>query len=463
MLSAGSLSLSPAPRFPLDLGALLRPRFRLRLFLLHLLSVSPLQPSLPPPQTELMWQERAPALTSPQSQYLLLQEVYQQALKRIVQAEAAVEHMGGQMHHVAVPALLVSPATSSAASHLVPVVRAAHKRNTSARNELSQNVATPSTHARGSAAPTASVVSYSDAATAQAAAMKATNALSRTLFSQLHHAVLTSLGLRDMILRIHGELDELPLDLPNMLEWHSQCAVMLIMLTDMMTLEDFSSFLTQGLTPEQLRARCWLTSPFADWATLQTRPFYLAHHRTRGPNHVASIGFGGEHSAQTGSNDENDRDLPELRQEWLPQANISYQRWQKAMVARILLQKKQRGEDVVSLACQSFAPPAAVLSPSLPRHHLSQELQHPSDLFASWSSHPLVTPSSVDDSCDASSAGVDSLTDWFFMLNMNISLQAQPAMIVHPECEEEVLHALPGVQARRWQRAAEKASANGER
>jgi hypothetical protein len=101
--------------------------------------------------------------------------------------------------------------------------------------------------------------------------MEATYDLSRKLFSQSHHAVLTSLGLRDMILSIHAELDELPLGLPNMLQWHSQCAIMLSMMVDLLTLEDFHSFLTGGLTPEQLQSHCWLTSPLVDWARLEAR------------------------------------------------------------------------------------------------------------------------------------------------------------------------------------------------
>ena len=375
---------------------------------------SPQQPSLPTPQAQLEWQDHTPAHV-PETPHQLLQEVYQQALSRIVQVEAAVEHMGRQMLQAALPALPVPAGTAIGASQ-IRAAGVAHKRSNSTRNELSLGAASsPSMqpHTLAENASRASVASSSEAAATQGAAMAETDVLSRKLFSQSHLAVLASVGLRDMILSIHAELDELPLDLPNMLEWHSQCALLLIMLSDMLSLESFAAFLTGGLTPEQLRSRSWLTSPLANWVTLETRPFYLAHHRTRGPNHIAATGFGGEQPSRSVVND---GDLPEMRHEWLPRANILYQRWQTQMVAKILLQKDHISSmahfsSILSSSSQisPLQQPQLVTPLSHPRRQ--QPPPYPSKLHSTLSSadYLCVAASGID----TSSSGIDDLSEGF--------------------------------------------------
>ena len=137
--------------------------------------------------------------------------------------------------------------------------------------------ASPSSPSKSSASSsTASVASSPAIAEAVSAGAQAADRMGLRLYSQSCYAALEAAGIRDLILGMHAQLLELPADMAHLFEFNQQVHMMLLMISEDLSHEDFISFLTGGRSEEEREHSdgVWKTSPLALWSKYETRPSF---------------------------------------------------------------------------------------------------------------------------------------------------------------------------------------------
>ena len=211
--------------------------------------------------------------------------------------------------------------------------RVQHKR-AAASNDDSAAPSSASSHSSPSTVSIFTPASYGSS-------RDATDEISKHLWSQSFLAILTSVGLRDILLRFHIQLDALPLDLPSALGWQMHVTMTLLFCSHFMIPADFHTFLTQGLTQAQLESPLWISSPFAPWMRLATRPFFMVTLSTL-PTIRQDLTSA---SASTSSGAPIfDAASPTLRVEWLPASQRAYQRWQLMLKQKVTFERQTKAE-----------------------------------------------------------------------------------------------------------------------